>query len=538
MRLLSQRLALVSVCVSLCAMARTSQADCAIRDIGLSSDANAEEDCGLVAMKNGQSCTLTRQRCEFSWTIVRSFTCKGDDWVWTSPPVYCEPFQQLCEWSVSTNTLLCDYSRASGQFTSPTKGLLLDRRLEVISFLNFPRQFNFDRDSFLGLESRLRILTIRSQSNLDADAGTFVGLSQLVRLDLSNNSLTSISVYTLPPLGRLEYLDLRGNPELAAKAGTDPYALHAAMESCWPKTAPQSRTLLMDDAACDVEIREGVDPALECAVIVCKNPSATLIPCPSLRGSTAAGDDLNATLISPAQLCNGVSDCPASSDEQVSICGEKTVAATIVDSTSSLLCASLEDTFGPRFLYTSGLAVMKLENTVTYLYRGLSILIWQRLSPTLAELNSSSGGDAELTDIESQLLSASDSVALKLNMTLLIENIGPQDLKCTFIFPLTEDTTTTPTSTSTTTTTTTALELPEEARASSTGLQPAVAAVIGSVAAVLLLVGLAVAHLRGVRRQNAVTNTLAPPVPRHIIEQVSSSRARPRMFRPVFSLSA
>ena len=525
MRLLSQRLALVSVCVSLCAMARTSQADCAIRDIGLSSDANAEEDCGLVAMKNGQSCTLTRQRCEFSWTIVRSFTCKGDDWVWTSPPVYCEPFQQLCEWSVSTNTLLCDYSRASGQFTSPTKGLLLDRRLEVISFLNFPRQFNFDRDSFLGLESRLRILTIRSQSNLDADAGTFVGLSQLVRLDLSNNSLTSISVYTLPPLGRLEYLDLRGNPELAAKAGTDPYALHAAMESCWPKTAPQSRTLLMDDAACDIEIKDGVDPALECAVVVCKKPSATLIPCPSLCGSTA-GDGMNTTLISPAQLCNGVSECQASTDEQAAICKGRTVSTTILDPTSSPLCATLEGQFGSRFLYPSGLAVMTLDNTVSFLFKGRSIILWQRLSSTTAEFDAKRdpGYNTEVRDIDGQLLLALDSAVLNMSFALLLDDLAPQEVTCVVHFQF-EDSTTT--STSTSTTTTTALAFPEETQASeeaqkmTSGLQPAAAAAIGSGAAALLMVGVALVYLQATKRRKVAANTtLAPPVPRHVIEQV------------------
>ena len=496
-----------------------THADCAIRDIGLDSDVNAEEDCGLVAMKNGQSCTLLPQRCGYSKTIVRSFTCNGDDWVWTSPPVYCEPFQQFCEWSVITNTLLCDYSRASGQVTTPEKGLLLDRRLEVISFLSFPRPFNFDRNSFLGLESRLRILTIRSQTNLDADAGTFVGLSQLVRLDLSNNSLTNINVYTLPPLGRLEYLDLRGNPELAAKAGTDPYALHAAMESCWPKTAPQSRTLLMDDAACDIEIKDGVDPALECAVVVCKKPSATLIPCPPLRNGSTVGDGLNATLISPAQLCNRVSDCPASSDEQVSICGEKTVAATMLDPTSSPLCASLEDMFGPRFLYTSGLAVMTLENSVTYLYRALSILIWQRLSPTTAELNANPGGNSEVTDVESQLLSASDNATLKINMTLVIENLGPQDLMCIFIFPFAEDT---PTSTSTTTTIT--LGPPEEARASSSGLQPAVAAGIGAAGAALLAAAIIVICVVR-RRTNAASKHASEVMEMHVLQR-AQERAR------------
>ena len=511
--------------VLLTTVLRRTTADCAIRDIGLPEVINVAEDCGLDDVKNGQACTFDAQRCFFSDTIVRSFTCNEDAWVWTSPPVYCEPFSWLCEWSIITNTLLCDYARASKSPLHADKVGILDRRLEAISFLNFPRQFKFNRDSFLGLESRLRILTIRSGNKLDAIPGSFTGLSQLVHLDLRNNSLTNINVYTLPPLGRLEYLDLRGNPELAAEAGTDPYAMHAAMESCWPKTAPQSRTLLMDDAACDIEIKDGVDPALECAVVVCKKPSATLIPCPSLCGSTA-GDGMNTTLISPAQLCNGVSECQASTDEQAAICKGRTVSTTILDPTSSPLCATLEGQFGSRFLYPSGLAVMTLDNTVSFLFKGRSIILWQRLSSTTAEFDAKRdpGYNTEVRDIDGQLLLALDSAVLNMSFALLLDDLAPQEVTCVVHFQF-EDSTTT--STSTSTTTTTALAFPEETQASeeaqkmTSGLQPAAAAAIGSGAAALLMVGVALVYLQATKRRKVAANTtLAPPVPRHVIEQV------------------
>jgi hypothetical protein len=177
----------------------------------------------------------------------------------------------------------------------------------------------------------------------------------------------------------------------------------------------------------------------------------------------------------------------------------------------------LQNQFGETLQMRSGLVVMPLEKTNTYLHDTTPVLIWNRDSAMVASwyYNRAPGSVAELSSIVSQLILAQETTTLMFNLTSNGKKLAFTELDCRFEAPNRIGAT----STSLVISSTTAASPKGASPSSTSGTQTAAAAGV-AVAATAFLIVLFI--INRIRRRNALAlDELAPPVPQYIISQVS-----------------
>jgi hypothetical protein len=284
----------------------------------------------------------------------------------------------------------------------------------------------------------------------------------------------------------------------------------------------------MDDDFCSLEDHRGVQPDTVCTLLVCKNRTDHQLACPSSNDANIQDDVIShTTYISPSQLCNGVADCPSASDEEADICETRILGELVPDPLVRLECQALQNQFGRMLQMRPGLVIMAFEKTNTYLYETGPVLIWSR--PDIMAgfwqytRDPGTGIASDISSVVSQLILASETITLVLNMTSDKPMLPYTELNCRYdaLFKIATSATEVPfSSTSMVASLTTAASPKEASPSSASEPQTAVAAGVGAAAAVFLSVLMIIRRRR--RRHASALDELAPPVPQYIISQVIS----------------